>query len=466
MGRNTSSERHHKRYRRALHGWIGMLIAVFLFAPLSPTLHVQRAHAQLPVIDVTQALKELSLDGLARTLAQNALSQMSASIVRWINSGFDGSPAFVTDLEGFLRGVADQAAADFLDGNALAQLCQPLRLPIQQILTIQYFEPFEERISCSLSDALLGRVNAGGSRVSGLGGAMRGWDDWFNVTTEFSNNQYAALHSARQELDQRTQNAVQNQRQELDWGDGFRTFKVCVGSGAARQCFGATPGRVIADQLNDALGWGADSLINADEIGDIVNALFSQLVQETLTSSGGLIGLSQGSSGSSPFLDRLELSEGSGIGNSVDTSNLGNLGDLFGTGTAEAAEMQDSLDTEGDVLSSYGQAVTRIDAVEDIIPTDCDFTLSESLVDQRQSAEDGILETTVNIAALEDIADRYDAADTDAERDEIYDEYLELVGEDSLHSDTDIDDLEQLLSDLEDEIDDFELEIAGECLLV
>lgn len=54
------------------------------------------------------------LDGLAWTVAKLAIQTMTKSIVNWINGGFEGSPAFETDLSNSLRQLGDGVAQQFL----------------------------------------------------------------------------------------------------------------------------------------------------------------------------------------------------------------------------------------------------------------------------------------------------------------------------------------------------------------
>src|SRR4051812_20672750 len=81
-----------------------------------------KAHAQLATIDagdiaqntlsaISNAATEVSsyyleykesvLDGLAWTVAKSALSTLTTDVVNWINTGFSGSPSFVTNPLGF-----------------------------------------------------------------------------------------------------------------------------------------------------------------------------------------------------------------------------------------------------------------------------------------------------------------------------------------------------------------------------
>jgi len=80
-----------------------------------------------------------------------------------------------------------------------------------------------------------------------------------------------------------------------------------VSLGQAERCVGQrikTPGSVIASQLNETLPKGMEGLVTADEIDEVIGALFQQLVNQVI-GQGGLIGVSSPSSGGGrPFLDR------------------------------------------------------------------------------------------------------------------------------------------------------------------
>ncbi len=54
--------------------------------------------------------KECVLDGLVVSIREALIAALTQSIINWINNGFEGGPAFVTNLNGFLGTVADQTS--------------------------------------------------------------------------------------------------------------------------------------------------------------------------------------------------------------------------------------------------------------------------------------------------------------------------------------------------------------------
>jgi len=262
------------------------------------------------------SVKELELDPIANALAKMVLKSMTQSIVTWINNGFQGSPAFVSDLKQFMLERADQVAGDFIYNNPdLNFLCSPFQLDVKIALAVNYQQQAHGGLNaqCTLSDVtdnvegfLNGNFNDGG------------WASWFEVTQNPVNTPTGAYLAAEAEMYARIVDEEGRQIRQLDWGNGFRPLKICdkveTPNGQQMNCHIGTPGVIIADQLSKSLGAGQDTLITADEIGEIVDALFGQLANQAITGAYGLLGLggsqysdnSYGASGNQSFLDALK----------------------------------------------------------------------------------------------------------------------------------------------------------------
>ncbi len=292
---------------------LGRNIVALILIPASLLLSVpQHAQAQIAVVDIKNAIqstvsavqntitagatgalatKELTLDPLAYAITRKIIQSMVRSIILWINSGFQGSPAFVTDLPGFLLGVADEVAGDFIYGSELSFLCSPFQLDVRIALQTQYndlssgYEP-----QCTLTGVT--------ENIQGfLEGTFSdgGWPAWFELTQGTTNDPTRAYYESQLAMQAAIVDAQGNAIKELDWGNGFLSFKICsdtqVQAGAETNCTITTPGTVIADQLNKALGAGTDSLITADEVNEIIGALLAQLMQQAVTGIYGILGM-------------------------------------------------------------------------------------------------------------------------------------------------------------------------------
>lgn len=284
---------------------------VFIYIPQpfnEKTIHT--AEAQFAVIDASnltpnlaiaqgtlaQQAKEFGLDGIGWVLGKAIVSSMVASTIDWINSGFEGSPAFVQDLGDFLLNVADEVAGAYIEtlGGDLSFLCSPFKLDIQIALALEYQvarerKPYE---GCTLTgvidnieDFIDGNFSAGG------------WDDWFDITMNPQiYTPYGQLMEARAGMQAAITDAKGNEIEFLRFGKGFLSSEVCESvdtpNGPQKKCKVSLPGNVIADKINKSLGAGQDALVSADEMNELIAALLGQVAQKALTGAAGLLGLS------------------------------------------------------------------------------------------------------------------------------------------------------------------------------
>lgn len=307
------------------------------------------------------ALKENFLDGIFQAAAKVFLRAMVRSIITWINSGFQGSPAFVTDLSGFLLDVADEVVGDFIyNSDDLNFLCSPFQLDVRIALATQYSSGREGNYQpqCTLSDVV--------DNVDGfLSGSFAdgGWPGWLELSISEESNPTLAYLNAEAEMYARIVNAQGEEVELLNFGDGFFSMEFCdvaeQASGSRPNCTIGTPGSVIANSINDALGAGQDELIAADEVNEIFNALFSQLVKQVFQGAYGLLGLGGnsnysnntfGSTADKSYLDAI-AEEDTKI--TVDTGYLG-----------ENSPIKIALKSEQDFLTVQYEIAGRVAAAK------------------------------------------------------------------------------------------------------
>ena len=253
---------------------------------------------------------------IARTLAKVALQQITSSVVNWINSGFNGSPAFVQDPTSFFQNVADNAAGQYIKGSALSFLCSPFQLQIKIAIAKSYANRGAQ--SCTLTQ-ITNNINGfmNGNFSAG------GWGSLLQFTAVPTNNPYGAFAYASVGLSGSIAQAVGAKQNDLTLGGGFLSFQqksncrqtanppsssinksvTALDPGlndSANQMYTvcdlktATPGRVIADALGATEKSTLDQLTLAKSFDEIISALISQLMTRTL--QGGLSNLS-GTSG-------------------------------------------------------------------------------------------------------------------------------------------------------------------------
>lgn len=95
--------------------------------------------------------KETWLDGLAWTAANVIIDQFGDALVTWIQNGFEGSPMFLSDPEGFFRDTANQVSGAIIDEMDLEWLCEPIG-PLR--IKMDFFFPGTDRAKyrCTFND--------------------------------------------------------------------------------------------------------------------------------------------------------------------------------------------------------------------------------------------------------------------------------------------------------------------------
>lgn len=245
-------------------------------------------------------LRENFLNCIARSIARAAIQQITASVVNWINSGFNGQPSFVKDYDKFFNNVLEQAAGEYIKGSALSFLCSPFQAQIKIALAQSYAKRNSGQ-TCTLSSAV-GNVNkfVNGNFSSG------GWGGLISYTTTPTNNPFGAYAYAQVGLTNAQNQAYAKKQQDYVIGGGFlsstkqtncRTIPPPAGQQGPPQtkCDTevSTPGSTISASLSKTLGTSIDSLNLAKSFDEIISALVTQLMTKTLYSGlGSLSGTS------------------------------------------------------------------------------------------------------------------------------------------------------------------------------
>ncbi len=252
-------------------------------------------------------------------IAQAAIQSMVRSTVTWINSGFQGSPAYATDLKATLQDAADQEAERYLttllDSSAINS---PFRDPVAREVLAAYYVATSRDGFTIQNPYTLNQVSPNDAAFQRGDFSQGGFPAWLSETINPSNNWFGAEQLQKAALDSRIGQTVGQINSELAQGNGFFSYRKCdkqvttlEGSGTTVQtingaqvdltprqtCLNSrieTPGSVIANSLNKSLGLGADSLVQAKEFDEIVNALMGQLLQNVI-GSNGLGGVSRSS---------------------------------------------------------------------------------------------------------------------------------------------------------------------------
>ena len=298
---------------------------------------------------VAGPVKEFGLDTIAWVLVNLVIERISASTVNWINSGFKGSPAFITNPEGYFKDLGNKVAGEYIFRNPdLNFLCGPLTARVKIALSKAYIG--NRNFSCKLTDVK-------GNIDNFMNDFERGsWEKFFTISQDQTQSPLGIYIEAEGTLIKRLTKYSNQKDKELAWGKGFLSKKTCAvweqtgfsttddddqdflkeldSSGSnttgGEDLYGIgedaegnailpdspapdtntqgnnvrqpkclkeetiTPGSVISDKLNGVLGISDGKLAVADEINEIVSALLNQLVGRIVGGIGaGLRGISR-----------------------------------------------------------------------------------------------------------------------------------------------------------------------------
>ena len=279
--------------------------------------------------------KETWLDALAWMAANVVIDQFGDALVDWIRNGFDGSPMFLSDPEGFFRDTANQASGAIIDKLDMEWLCDPLG---KLRLNIDFFFPGTDRAkyACTfndiadtfesyadrddISDWINVNVNVHERNiVRAYGSDYRngGFLMWL-FTAQKKNNDLGRTIQTANDAYAAARISVGTEKFGLSINGGFFGLRKCVeyGPGDVYEPFGktdaeaianpkdkctkyvdTTPGQLVQDQLKNVGGKDFSRLQVADEIDEIIGALATTMMGWLLTGGndgGGVLGYDSG----------------------------------------------------------------------------------------------------------------------------------------------------------------------------
>lgn len=246
--------------------------------------------------------KETCLDAIANTLAKQALAQVTNKTLSWINTGLDGNPFYVKNIDSFLGSIKDQQVRNYIgiadninrrDGDAVGvsvtnkiiEMITGRTVPNSSALT-----PAQQKYEDFTNDFSKG-----------------GWDSWYRMT-QLGENPIAGVLTTSEQLGK---NIVQQQelaKQELSQNNGFLSAKKCktfapapnsdddlsfsLNPDGTQRCLEyeiTTPGSVIASQAQTITNSSTRQLEAADELNEVLGAFFDNMLNKLIQK--GLNGL-------------------------------------------------------------------------------------------------------------------------------------------------------------------------------
>lgn len=250
--------------------------------------------------------KECVLRGIVDRMRESASSALQKIIISAYERGRNGQPLFSVSLKQDRLGRSDQAYLSFLQ-NGVNTLNPALQSPVTRAVAQGYMKARNASGSAySCSYANLGAAYSG--RPSGsVWGALSamgtpGCDPIFAYT--LSNEAAAAAASQ----------AINDMMTQLQWGQG--TYPV-YGTDENGNEIVLTPASIVQSNTLQALQTGFRQLENANDIDQMVGALFAGITSHVVSDSRGLSGLVQSNAGRPSYLDQVAKESAQGVRDSA-----------------------------------------------------------------------------------------------------------------------------------------------------
>lgn len=340
-----------------------------------------KAQNKLTSLDTTSKC----LDGVAYAVAKNTLAQVTNKTINWVNTGLNGNPLYVQNVDSFMRTIESQQVRAYLQtvqdsdpifGNAIASVIRgSITGQTDGLINVAPNTPQARQYDLFMKDFTNG-----------------GWSSLLNPR----NNPIGALFNATDTLSNNVTTAQNNAAAEIQRNKGFLDLKHCVefdqssinndalsafsfSTPACKQWVTDTPGSIIASQVETITNSPIRQLEYADKINQVLGGFFDSFVNSLLSrglrgsgfGSGASYGFStQGnnivlnSSGGVLNLNGADLgyqSAGSGLGQDFDISRPQQLKAILQT-------QYDYLDRAKDAQAALARVVPAVGALDYCMP--------------------------------------------------------------------------------------------------
>jgi hypothetical protein len=389
---------------------------------------------------------------ITNVIAKAALTQITSSVVNWINSGFNGQPSFVTNYQQFFTNVADLAAGQFIQGSGLSFLCSPFALQIKIAVAQSYANRGAQ--SCTLTKVIKdvnGFMNGNFSQG--------GWPGLLSFTTTPTNNPYGAYAYAQIGLvsaqNTAATNAIRNisptgflsgTQQTCGVNTTFTNTSNVVTAGQNSQaakivcqpgctCQISTPGSVIEGSLQNVLQSPVNQLGLASDLDQIINALTTQLMVHVL--QNGLTSLSQTTT-QTPA-DIAAQSQATSLLNDMqnNTTIAEQLGSVYQGSISDIENAQSGLNDLSSCWASVASTASSTNATAAQNAADASTTLQQ-LESQVTAYNNDITQINSAIASLNQFELQVSSAASDADVSNVTASYNAAVSAGTFPSQTDL----------------------------
>lgn len=248
--------------------------------------------------------KECVLRPLQNRLKESATSALLKQNVIGIETGRSGNKRYVVKIGSEELAVSDRKALEFLT-NGLSKVRPELRQDTQRALA-RYYQR-ETR----------GQGDAGCAYVGDL---RAGITDPVNTPFDFANfsalgysdcNPWFEYAEEKVALEADIAGALECQRRIWEWGRGY--YSLSEDGDDPCEADVMTPSSVVQESFQAMLNSPLNQLESANDIGQMIGALFAGVTTQALNDSRGLAGFRQSAGGQPSYLDQIAKESSQGV---------------------------------------------------------------------------------------------------------------------------------------------------------
>lgn len=267
-----------------------------------------RGSIYVPVADSATELNSGILvykECILRVIADRGKEAVTASLIKLnqnaIQTGRGGSPLYVKNLGAERLAISDATVISTIQ-NSLNEISPSFRNSVQQYVARGYSlatrQPNSD-LSCSFNNSS---------------------DFWGTIASNLNPacNQMGATILAYNKVMQTAAQAVADQEEQWNWNHGWYSVTDNAANPLDRNIL--TPGTLVDAVATQGITSGFRQVENANDIGQMVGALFAGLGSQAITSASGLAGLSQPNGNSTSYLQQVVNQAQSGLSSSVSNA--------------------------------------------------------------------------------------------------------------------------------------------------
>lgn len=245
--------------------------------------------------------KECVLRPLQNRLRESAMSSLFKKQYTAAETGREGNAQYVQSQRDEESIIADKTALTVLTDGTLDSLHPSFQQEVKRYVAASY------RLETRTNDQLT-------CKYVGIPG------DRSPVSVDYTNfqrlgnpacNPYFAAQRAKNTLGTNIVTAVDYQRTEWDWGRGFYAKTDNSADPLAARIL--TPSSVVQESYQQILNSPVEQLQSANDIGQMIGALFAGVTTQALTDSGGLAGLARAVAGQPSYLEQVAKESSQGV---------------------------------------------------------------------------------------------------------------------------------------------------------